>query len=423
MVAAFGMDYRITRLVARGEVGFGDSFWSAIVLKLAIGIAILAVVVGISIVGPYSQRVVLCTALLGVAILVELTMMTPHAVFRGLERLRPVAIALTLYRGTLAVAGIVVLLAGGSIVAVAYGWLVSAALALWYTTARIREAGMFFPFHITRAGLRAVGVDSFGLGLAGVLGATLSRLDIVLLGMLKDSEAVALYGGAYRLMESTQFLTTALALSSFPALARLSRTTVPTIAEATAISMKVVLVVTAPIAVFFLVYAGPLLTAIYGPGFDDARTTLQILGPIVVATGVYSLVVFVLSSQQHQRPIVIALGASTVVNLVGNLVLIPSHGVEGAAVAWAATTLVLCALMIAFALRLGGPMPLTRVVTGPVLAAAAMTLVGVALGAGALSVVPACVAFGAVLLLVERRLFPADADWVLRALRRRRATD
>ncbi|MCW3000029.1 MAG: flippase [Solirubrobacterales bacterium] len=423
MVAAFGMDYRITRLVARGETGAGEAFWSAILLKLLLGVVLLAVVLAVAVAGPYSDRVVLSTTLLGVAIIVELTMMTPHAVFRGLEQLRVVAIALTLYRGTLAVAGIVVLLAGGSIVAVAYGWLVSACLALWYTADQLRRAGLHFPFRATRASLRAVGVDSFALGLAGVLGATLSRLDIVILGVLKDSEAVALYGGAYRLMESTQFLTTALALSTFPALARLSRITTPTIAEATAVAMKVVLIVTVPIAVFFVVYAEPLLKAMYGPEFGGARTTLQLLGPIVIATGIYSLVTFVLSSQQRQRPIVVALMVATVVNVAGNLVLIPSHGVEGAAVAWAATTVMMCVLLVWSTLRISGPMPVARMTAGPLVAAAAMAGVGVALGAGAVSVVPAIVTFGVALLAVERSLFPEDVDRVVRAVRRRRATD
>jgi O-antigen/teichoic acid export membrane protein len=419
MVAAFGMDYRITRMVARGEEGVERAFWSAIVLKLALGLTALAVVAAVAASGPYSGRVLACTVLLGLAINVELAMLTPHAVLRGLEQLWPVANALTLYRLTLSVAGIAMLLAGGSIVTVAAGWLGAALLALGYTTLQLRRLGLRQPFAVDRESLRATGLDSLGLGLAAVLGAALSRLDIVLLGLLKDTEAVALYGGAYRFMESSQFLSTAVALASFPALARLSRTTSPTLGEATAIALKVVLVVTVPLAVGFVVFAQPLLRLVYGPDFDGGQASLQILGPVVITTGVYSLVTFVLSSQERQRPIVVALAACTVVNVLGNLVLIPRMGATGAAIAWAATTVVLGGMTLAAAVRLTGALPLLRTVAGPVLAGGAMTAVAVALGADGLALLASAVVFGATLTVVEALLFPGDLVRVVHALRRR----
>lgn len=420
MVAALGMDYRITRLVARGEP-VGDAFWSAILLKLTLGVALLAVLCVITIVGPYDDRVILTTVLLGVAILVELAMLTPHAIFRGREELRPVAVALILYRGTLSVAGAAVLLAGGSIVAVAYGWLVSAVLALVYSAGQLRARGLHFPVRVTWQSLRTVGADSIGLGLAGILGATLARLDIVLLGFLKDSEAVALYGGAYRLMESTQFLTTALALAAFPALARLSRTTTPSVADATTSATKVVLVLTCPIAVLFVAYAGPLLRGVYGAQFVDGADSLQLLGPVVILAGVVSLVTFMISSQGHQRPIVFALATATAANLAANVLLIPPLGIEGAALAWVITSVVTCGALAVPALRVTGPLPLARIVTGPGVASAAMAATAFGLGAGALSVIPACVAFVVVLALVELILFPADVARVMARLRRRPA--
>ncbi len=419
MVAAFGMDYRITRLVARGEAGLGESFWSAIVLKLVLGTALLAALTGLTIAGPYDERVTILTVLLGVGMLVDLTMLTPHAVFRGREDLQPVALSLLIYRGTLAVIGSALLLAGASLAAVATAWIACALLGLAYSVWRLRATGLRFPWELSGRGMRTVGLDSFGLGLAAVLGAVLARLDIILLGLLKDSDAVALYGAAYRLMESTQFLTTALALSSFPALTRLTRTSTPTLADATTVTLKVVLVITAPIAVVFVVYAEPLLTAIYGAAFGGAASTLQLLGAAVVPLGISALLMYMLGAQERQRPIAIALGVATAVNLVANLMLIPSRGAEGAALAMLISMVLLALLLAGPTWRVTGRLALIRAALGPAVAAALMAGLALALGASVVSVVPALAAFAVGLVVVERLLFPADSDQAVRALRRR----
>lgn len=423
MIAAFGMDYRVTRLVAREEAGAGEAYWSALLLKVVLGTIALAAVLGVAIFGPYEARVVVATALLGAAMVVELAMLTPQAVFRGMEQLQPVATALILYRGALTIVGVTLLVAGASVVAVAGAWLGSAVLAAAYTARRMRVSQLHLPRRITRASLWAVGVDSFGLGLAAVFGAAISRLDIVILGFLKDSESVALYGAAYRLVESTQFLTAAIALSSFPALTRLTRASSPTIGEATALATKVVLIVMAPIAGVFALYSEPLLGAIFGSSFREAGTTLELLAPVVVLAGLCSLVAFILTAQQRQWPVALSLGVAAATNVSLNLALIPAYEEEGAAVAMILTMLVMSGLLLPATFGVTGRMSILRVAAAPVAGCVAMVAVGLALGGAPVTAFPALIAFVAVLTAVERRLYPADADVALLALRRRPAIE
>lgn len=419
MIAAFGMDYRVTRLVARGEDGVGEAFWSAIALKAFLSLGLFALLLGVAVLGPYDDRVVFSTVLLGLAILVELMMLTPHAVFRGLEQLRPVAFALIIYRGTLAAVGTGLLLAGASIVAVAAGWLGAALLALAYTVRQLRGAGLALPRSVTARSMRTVGADSFGLGLAGVLGAVLARLDVVILGLLKDSDAVAVYGGAYRLMESTQILTTAVALAIFPVLTRLGRTTSPTLGEASGLAGKAMLAVTLPVAGVLILYAEPVLRLVYGPAFAEQAGVLRLLGPVVTLAGALSLMSFVLTSQRRQRPIIIVFAASTVVNVVTNLALVPGAGAEGAALAWVITSLALAGGLLGATLSTTGPVPLLRTAGGPVAALAAMIAVGLILGEHLLAAGPALLVFGVCLAAIERLAFPQDTERLLRAVRRR----
>lgn len=421
MVAAFGMDFRITRLVAREEPGAGEAFWCALVLKLMLGIVILACAVGVALAGPYSDTVTVTTLLLGATVLGDLAMLTPHAVFRGLERLRPVAMAIVLYRGVLAIAGTAVLLAGGPVEAVAAVWVGAVMIGLAYSFWKLHQAGINYPVRVSRGGMRAVALDSFGLGAAAVFGAVISRADIVILGLLTDSAAVALYGGALRLVESMQFLWAALALSAFPMLARLSATTTPTLGEAATVAVKVTLVVVAPIAVLYALYAEPILTAIYGPEFGEAGLILRLLAPTLVMAATTSVVTYLLTAQRRQKPILIALGVATVVNLVANVAIIPARGAEGAALAMMITMIVFSALFARATVRVTGRISPIRIAAGPVLAGAAMAAVGLGLGGSPLGVVPALAAFGLVLAGFERWCYPADAERVVKSLRGRPA--
>ncbi|HYF26117.1 MAG TPA: oligosaccharide flippase family protein [Baekduia sp.] len=419
LIAAFGMDYVVTRHVAQGEDDVARVYWAAVVLKLLFGTVATAMVMGVAVVGPYADRVVLTTAVLSLAMIVDLVMLTPHALFRGLERVQVVARALVLYRALLAVLGVAAMLAGGGIAEVAVIWLACALLALGYTLRRVRDTGLALPFGLRRSDLRRVALGSLALGVAGVFGAALSRLDIIILGLLKDSEDVAIYGSAYRLIESVQFVTTAIALSAFPSLSRLSRTSRPTLGEAAALGVKAVLLVTLPIALGLGVFAEPVLRLVYGGGLADADTALTLLSLTIVPAGLCSFLAFLLSAQGRQTPVAVSLGIATVVNVGLNLLLVPPHGPEGAAVAMVATMAVMSAALLGPVLSATGPIGAVRVLTAPAVGAACGVAVGVALGGELLAAPLSLTVFGAVTLGAERVLHPADARVLLQILRRR----
>ena len=87
------------------------------------------------------------------------------------------------------------------------------------------------------------------------------------------------------------------------------------------------------------VLAGPLL-GIFGASFVAGETALRILliGQVVGA-GLGS-VMYIMTMTGQERPAMFILGAILVANPVLNLVLIPKFGIEGAAVAKAATLIV-----------------------------------------------------------------------------------
>jgi O-antigen/teichoic acid export membrane protein len=422
-MAAFGMDYTITRLVARGEAEAGEAFWSSLVLKLAFGGLAVAGIAAVAAVGAYHPQVLQATLLIGFAVVVDLVTQSVQAVFRGIEDGHPVAVGLLVQRWVLAILGIGLLAGGQSVVAVAAGWLIASAAALGYSAWRLRTAGVALPRRIGVPGMRRILVDSLGLGLSAVFGGALSRLDIVLLGLLKASTAVALYGAAYRLFESTLFLTTAFVLASFPAMSRLGRDTSPTIGTALGQATKAVVLLTAPIAMTFALFAEPLVTTVYGNGFHGAAAPLRLLAPAIVLTSIFSVLCFTLAAQRRQWSIAGAMIAATAVNVGLNLLLVPGLAERGAALAMTLSLLLGDAALLVAAVRAAGRIPTVRVAAGPLAASAGMAVVALLLGTHDLaSALPALLTYVAVLLIVERRLHPRDVDLLLLVLRRRPVT-
>jgi O-antigen/teichoic acid export membrane protein len=422
LVAGFGVDFTTTKLVARGDVAAGAAFRDSVTTKVALGLVVIAAVVGVATVGGYSGQVVAGTALLGVATLVELVTMSVHAVLRGVERTGPIAQGQLLQRSATAVLGIVALTQGAGLVVVAVLWIACASLGLLFTLSRALRIGAVPQGRRSVAGARAVLRDSFGLGLSSVFGAALSRLDVIILGLLQPAAAVALYGASYRLFESCLFVVATFAFAAYPMLSRIGSDDGAAMGVAYGRVLKVLVVTTVPLVLALTLFAAPITELAYGSQYDDAVSSLQLLAPAILFTGAFTMTCNVLAALGRQRAVVAGLLIGAGVNAGLNLALVPAHAEDGAALAMSLSMALTAALLFAMARRGTGPVGLLRAVAGPLVGAAAAVAVVLLLG-DALWVLPlAALVYAGVLTLAERALFPDDLHAVLQVLARRTTT-
>jgi O-antigen/teichoic acid export membrane protein len=422
LVAGFGVDFTTTKLVARGDVAAGAAFRDSITTKVALGVVVIAAVVGVAAVGGYSRQVVAGTALLGAATLIELVTMSVHAVLRGVERTGPIAQGQLLQRSATAVLGIVALTQGAGLVVVALLWILSASVGLLFTLSRAVRMGAVPQGRRSAAGARAVLRDSFGLGLSSVFGAALSRLDVIILGLLQPAAAVALYGASYRLFESCLFVVGTFAFAAYPMLSRIGPDDGAAMGVAYGRVLKVLVVTTAPLVLALTLFADPITELAYGRQYDQAASSLRLLAPAILFTGAFTMTCNVLAALGRQRAVVAGLLIGAAINAGLNLALVPAHAEDGAALAMSVSMALTAALLFALARRGTGPVGALGVVAGPLVAAAAAVAVVLVLG-DALVVLPlAALVYAAVLVLAERVLHPDDVRAVLQVLARRSAT-
>src|SRR5205807_1680586 len=198
----------------------------------------------------------------------------------------------------------------------------------------------------------------------------------VILSLIASDAAVGRYGSAYRLFESTFFLTYALIAAFSPMCTYLERDSEPSVQAVFARSIKLALLLLVPCAAVFGVLAPWVCRTIFGHGLAAAAPSLRILAPAVVLIGLVTLATSLIVSRRSPTSMVWLSGGMTLFNIVLNLILIPGLHERGAAIAMLATEAVFLVLAFRMALAtIDAPVRWLPMTAAPLLAGALMAAV------------------------------------------------
>ena len=254
---------------------------------------------------------------------------------------------------------------------------------------------------------------------------TIIWVDVLLVGVILGSEQAGVYGAAARFVAAGVVAITALRIVVAPRFsALLAEERVSEVRELYTATARWVLLLGAPIYLLLAVFS-PTVLSWLGPHFSDGVKPMVTLclGSVVVLAGGNVQSLLLMSGRSGW-------GAANkamvmVVNVVGNLILIPRVGIEGAAVTWAVSMSIDTALA-AYQVRRGlGVSPAFLAIGGTALAvsgcvAVPALLVVLVAGQGAVQLVVG-LAGAAVMLLaycvIDRRRLRLDE---LAHVRRRR---
>jgi O-antigen/teichoic acid export membrane protein len=415
-----GFDRYVLRRFARERFAVHELFFNVITLKLLRSVPVTAIsFAAVSLLG-YDAQTRTAVYILTLGLLLDSTARTLFATFNAFERGTLVAATVVVQRFAAAGLGLLALAAGGGVIAVSATFTVGTAVGLGLGFLLMRRSIGIPRASLDRERQRELRQVSRGYAVQDVLGTLLAKLDAVLLSLLATNAAVGRYGAAYRLLEATFFLSSAVNGAFAAMYAYLERDTRPTIRAAFERSVKLALAALVPCAVAFGVLAEPFCRLFFGKELENAAEPLRLLAPAMVFLGLVTLSSSLLISRRRPAVLVRIMTAAVILNVALNLALIPGLDGNGAAAAMLITAAVLAGLVLFEAVRTVGGVSWGAMVAGPLAAGAAMALPVVALeGTPALALAAGVAAYGAVLFLVERTLNPGDLRFVLAMLRRR----
>ncbi|HXH13116.1 MAG TPA: oligosaccharide flippase family protein [Alphaproteobacteria bacterium] len=265
--------------------------------------------------------------------------------------------------------------------------------------------------------------EALPLGVAEILRRLTRHMDKLLLAALSTPVALGLFSAAYKFLEAMSPFTTNLTLPLFPVFSRYARISPGKLFGAYEQSLKFLYALGMPLAVLMFVLSERIVALFFGAAYRDAGAALTLIAPAVVLLLPTSVYGYVFTALGRQRLYMGCVAASLLVNLLLDLLLIPSYSFHGAAVATLAAEAVLFVAGLLALARLGSQLTGLSLLWRPLLAGIGMGvccwltrdlgLAAVASGiAGGLAVY-------AGLLLVFQTFTPQERSLLLDAMRLR----
>ena len=299
-------------------------------VRLVAAVFGVVAVVAISTIVPEPRIGRLVLALTGLS-LVSIALDTSW-VYKGTGRARRVGVAL-LSGQVLAVALLLVLIrVPNDVVRVPVIQFVADIVAAGYLAAPLLSRAWLSPQ--VSEGLRLL--KSSGLiTLSRILRTLIVTIDVVMLGFMATSEQVGWYSAAYRVVFFVMAISYASHVAWLPAVTRAVAQRRSVDAELSG-SLRLSLVVTLPFVVGGIMIAPQLLRAVFGEEYVPAARALQLLlvSLFFIALHGPSRNVFLAYDRLGLESWIMAV--AVVVNVALNIALIPSYGLNGAALATAA---------------------------------------------------------------------------------------
>lgn len=218
--------------------------------------------------------------------------------------------------------GTIVQLAIGLAVTTAVGSLVLVVAASRAATRRPRPSRK----HLARL-LR----EGFTVGVSGVFVLFYGRIDQLLVFQIRGSHQAGLYGSVYGILEQTQFVPISIITAIGPVLAAAWPGNRERLLRASVACAEALGIVSFGALAFATVAAVPLVRLVFGRAFEPAAPALPVLAGamVLISFNYISDNLIVVTGRQRGRLIVSIV--ALVVNVGGNLILIPAVGFMGAA--------------------------------------------------------------------------------------------
>jgi O-antigen/teichoic acid export membrane protein len=412
----FGMERVVVREAARDPEHEHEWLGAVMMLRLVLLLPVIALSLLAILLFKESQQMLLA----GVIVILAMPFDGVGAmqlIFQLRVRNTVPMIVLTLKSVLWGVAVAIIFWRGGGMVALAIAMAVTNGLgSIVQTVAALRIAGRWPRPSPKR--LRPLMRAGIPLGISGMLVIGYANIDQVMVLKLAGSKAAGFYAAAYRLLEQSHFVPIAVLTTMTPIIAAAWPNDRERMMRAARTTAELMAVASLGALAFAAAAATPLILLVFGGQYTPAASALPVLfGAFVFICFGYLNGSLVTALGLQRKLLFISLSA-LVLNVLGNLIVVPLAGFMGAAWMTLATEVLVCGMSYRL---ISGELGLGRPAIGRVgrTAAAALLLFGVlsalklASDSLVLLIPAACVCYPT-LLFGLRALEPADVRVLLR---------
>ncbi len=333
VIADFGFNNLIIRDVSRHEEKAGEYLSNSVLLSTFLGILAYSLVILTAYVLHYPTSTIFLLLIAGLTLVPGAVSGSLRAILHAFERMDLAALITLGFDFLNSILGILILYFGFGIKGLF--WLLAVNSFLYFFALFILVYFRFTSFTLKFNPKFAWYLlkNAFPYATLAILGILHFKVDIIMLSILKNNEAVGWYSAAYRILEATLFIPSSVAGAVFPVMSRLHIVSKNQLAFAYQKLFKFMLLISLPIAVGGFFLSPSIISILYGSDFRLSTITLKILIWVVPISFInYLLGTVVYTSDKLSLGVFVGF-TNTSVNIIGNLILIPMLAHNGAALA------------------------------------------------------------------------------------------
>ena len=348
MMPGMGMPMILTREVARDKTRASILLASALTIQSALSVITMAIVGIIFYIIAPSKEVYYAALICALSMILESCKFLFSAVFQAFERMEfdtlqtivtqsLYLIFLFVFTGTgYGLQGIFFALLLGQLTGAIFGY---SRVAKIFVTPKFKEVGSFWKFLIKEA---------YPLGIKRVLRKLSLRIDTLILAAMRSSAEVGIFHGSYKIIQSLNFITDASSQAMFPVFSRFSVSSKQSLDLSYQKSVKFVLLIGLPVAIFLSSFSRPAITLILGDKYIESASVLQMLGWVLGLMFLTSFMEKILVAGNKQYLVTVTTAIALAVKILLDFLLIPKMSYTGASIAALVSESVLLVLSFYF---------------------------------------------------------------------------
>ncbi|MDD5473288.1 MAG: flippase [Candidatus Methanoperedens sp.] len=367
-----GVNSLVIRDVARDKTLTSRYMGNILLLRLILSSIAFVFIVGVINLMDYPRDTKLVVYIVGVyGIMTSFSQLT-RSVFRAFEKMEYEALLNIIERLVFVSLGIVVLLLGYGLIEVVSVFLVAGVaniiLSFFLTAKKFATPKLELDFKLWKYLIR----EGLPFGLALIFITVYMKINTVMLSVMKGDAVVGWYNAAYQIPLAVSLISFAFMEAIFPTLSRLHESSTESLIYAYEKSFKFSSIIILPIALSITLLSEKIILILYGKLYASSIVVLQILVWFTVFEFLSYLLYVTLASINRQRLNTLSTGICAALNILLNLILIPSYSFIGAGIATVITYVALFSMNFYFVSKYLCKISIIKAMNKPIIATLAM---------------------------------------------------
>lgn len=337
IVADLGISQYVTKKIAENTHLAKKYFHSFLAAEVVLAVVIYIALISFVTLRGYETIIRQAIAVAGVGLLLyglTIPFLTVLSAFQDMRR-----VAVINFLASLVNVGVIftAIAFGQSIVFLAMQQIIFGVLALVlysrFIKSHIPEPELLSTFrHVDWTLLKKILIAALPFALLVSFSTIYNRVDVLLITKFLNYEATGLYTAAYKFVDLLNFFPAVVSHSLYPAFASLmAQGAVGQVRELLEKYLRFLIFAALPIAFGGTVLSKELVTLVAGPEFIESAGVLSILVWAIALLFIYIVANSLVISQLTKYAVMIT-GVNVVINIIGNILLLPVIGIKGAAI-------------------------------------------------------------------------------------------